>query len=78
MKIDFIIAKFHFVKKKKKHWDQISQIMGEIGGNLFPVFCFMTLLSSAWQVCKMVVHKVTAITKDNHKHTLMPRYKFLT
>ena len=28
--------------------------------------------------CKMVVHKVTVITKDDCKHTLMLRYKFLT
>ena len=28
--------------------------------------------------CKMIVHKVTVITKDDRKHTLMLRYKFLT
>ena len=28
--------------------------------------------------CKMVVHKVAIITKDDCKHTLMLKYKFLT
>ena len=28
--------------------------------------------------CKMVVHKVAVITKDDRKHTLMLKYKFLT
>ena len=28
--------------------------------------------------CNMVVHKVAVITKDDRKHTLMLKYKFLT